>query len=197
MNRAFFARIAQIIHLVALSIWLGSVAMSGVVAAIVFPLMRTLEPTLASYPDYQGDHSLLAGGLIASKVFFAVDFVQFVCAALALLTMSIMIVAGYPINTIARLLRLMVLCATLALLSYHLFLFMPKLTMTLQGYWDFAAAGDTAQADQFKDRFLESHSSASRILATLTIAVLINLILAGWTLTAAPKETPRHDSSAS
>ncbi len=188
MNRAFFSRIAQITHLVALSIWLGSVAMSGVVAAIVFPQMRTLEPTLASYPDYEGDHSLLAGGLIASKVFLAVDFIQFVCAALALLTLSIMIFAGYQINTIARLLRLMVLCATLALLSYHLFLFMPQLTLTLTGYWDFAAAGDTAQADQFKDRFLESHSSASRILATLTIAVLINLILAGWTLTAPKKE---------
>ncbi len=197
MNRACFSktasRIAQITHLVALSIWLGSVAMSGVVAAIVFPLMRTLEPTLASYPNSEGDHSLPAGGLIASCVFFVVDAIQFVCAALALLTISIMIVARYQINTIARLLRIMVLCATLALLSYHLFIFMPQLTLTLQGYWDFAAAGDTVQADQFKDRFLESHSAASRILGTLTIAVLINLILAGWTLTAAPKETQRHD----
>ncbi len=193
MNRAFFCRIAQILHLVVLSIWLGSVTMSGIVAAIVFPLMRTLEPTLASYPNYEGNHALLAGGLVASRVFFVVDTIQFICAAFALLTCSIMIVTGYHINTIARLLRIMVLCATLALLSYHLFIFMPKLTMTLQGYWDFAAAGDTEQADMFKDRFLASHTAASRLLGTLTITVLINIILAGWTLTAAPKETSTHE----
>lgn len=197
MNRACFSRtvcrIAQILHLVALSVWLGSVAMSGVVAAIVFPLMRKLEPTLALYPEYTGDHAMLAGGRVASSVFFAVDFIQFVCASLALTTIVIMIVAGYQINTIARLLRVMVIFATLALLSYHLFIFMPKLTLTLRGYWDFASAGDTTQADMFKDRFLASHKAASRILSTLTLAVLTNIILAGWTLTASPKETQSHD----
>ncbi|MBL4698349.1 MAG: hypothetical protein JKX70_05910 [Phycisphaerales bacterium] len=193
MNRSFICRIAQILHLVALSIWLGSVAMSGVVAAIVFPLMRKLEPTLASYPDYKGDHAMLAGGRLASSVFLAVDTIQFVCASLALATLVIMIVTGYTINTIPRLLRIMVLCATLALLSYHLFVFMPQQMLSLRGYWDFAAAGDTSQADMFKDKFLASHSAASRILGTLTIAVLINIILAGWTLTAAPKETPAND----
>ena len=193
MNRACFSRrvcrIAQIIHLVALSIWIGSVAMSGVVAAIVFPLMRTLEPTLASYPEYGGDHAMLAGGLIASKVFFAVDFIQFVCGALAMMTLVVMIVTGYTINTIPRLLRIMVLCATLALLSYHLFIFTPVQMLSLRGYWDFAASGDTNQADIFKDKFLASHSAASRLLGSLTIAVLVNIIIAGWTLTAAPKET--------
>ena len=197
MNRACFSsrvcRAAQIIHLVALSIWLGSVAMSGVVAAIVFPLMRKLEPTLASYPDYEGDHAMLAGGRVASSVFLAVDTIQFVCATLALCTLAVMIVTGYSINTIARLLRIMVLCATLALLSYHLFLFMPEQMLSLRGYWDFAALGDTGQADVFKDKFLASHSAASRLLGTLTIAVLINIVLSGWTLTAKPKETPAHD----
>lgn len=163
--------------------------MSGVVAAIVFPLMRTLQPTLATYPNYEGDHAMLTGGLVASRVFFTVDVIQFVCAGLALLTLIVMVGTGYKIHTIARLLRIMVLCATMALLSYHLFLFMPKLTMTLQGYWDMAAAGNTLQADQFKDRFLDSHAAASRILGTITMAVFINIILVGWTLTAEPKET--------
>jgi len=188
MNRAFICRIAQIVHLVALAIWLGAVAMSGVVAAIVFPLMREVEPTLGAYADYGGDHSVLAGGLVASRVFFAVDTIQFVCGSLALLALAVMIAGGYSLNTVARVFRVIVLCTTLALLSYHLFIFMPGLQKTLSAYWSLAQLGDTAQADVFKDRFLASHTMASRILGTLTIAVLVNIVLAGWTLTAPKKE---------
>lgn len=188
MKRAIFSRIAQIVHLVALSVWLGSVAMSGVVAAIVFPLMRTLDPTLGAYPDYQGDHAMLAAGRVASRVFFVVDSIQFVCASIALLTIVLLVATGYSLNTMSRVFRVIFLCMTLALLSYHLFLFMPSLEQTLTGYWELARQGETALADQFKDRFLESHSSASRILGGLTIMVLINIILAGWTLTADPSE---------
>lgn len=184
MSRTVLSRIAQIVHLLALALWLGAVAMSGVVAAIVFPLMRTLEPTLASYPDYEGDHALLAAGRVASSVFFAVDTIQFICATLALFTLAALVAMGYTLNTGARVLRVIVLCMTLALLSYHLFFFMPSLTQTLNGYWDFAAAGNTAQADVFKDRFLASHGLASNLLGGLTLLVLINILLAAWTLTA-------------
>jgi len=184
IRRSTIARLAQIVHLVSLSVWLGSVAMSGVVAAIVFPLMRKLEPTLGAYPSYDGDHALLAGGRVASSVFLAVDTIQFVCAGLALLTLIVAIASGYAIDTIGRLLRICVLCATLALLSYHLFIFMPEQMQSLRGYWDMAAIGETAQADVFKDKFLASHDASSRLLGSLTIAVLVNLILAGWTLTA-------------
>jgi len=173
---------------VSLSVWLGSVAMSGVVAAIVFPLMRKLEPTLGAYPSYDGDHALLAGGRVASSVFLAVDTIQFVCAGLALLTLIVAIASGYAIDTIGRLLRICVLCATLALLSYHLFIFMPEQMQSLRGYWDMAAIGETAQADVFKDKFLASHDASSRLLGSLTIAVLVNLILAAWTLTAGAKK---------
>lgn len=189
MKRVIFSRIAQIVHLVALSIWLGSVAMSGVVAAIVFPLMRTLEPTLGAFASYEGDHALLAAGRIASRVFFVVDYIQFACGSLALLTLVILLVKGYALNTVARVFRVIFLCMTLALLSYHLFLFMPNIEQMLAGYWHFAQLGETAQADQFKDRFLESHSSASRILGGLTIMVLINIVLVGWTLTADSSDT--------
>ncbi len=184
MHQALISRVLQIVNLIALSVWLGSVAMSGVVAAIVFPLMRTLEPTLGAYPDYEGDHALLAAGRVASRVFFTVDAIQFVCASIALATLALLVATGYSLNTLARVMRVLLLCMTLALLSYHIFFFMPALTQMLNGYWDFAAIGNTEQADVFKNRFLESHSSASRILGVLTLMVLINIALAAWTLTA-------------
>jgi hypothetical protein len=184
MSTPLFSRVCQILHLLALAVWLGSVAMSGVVAAIVFPLMGTLEPTLATYPSYEGNHATLTAGLVASKVFFTVDTIQFVCASLALGTMVVLIARGYSLNTLTRVFRVIFLCMTLALLSYHLFFFMPTLTRTLNGYWDFAKMGNTAQADVFKDRFLDSHTMASRMLGGLALMVLMNIVLAAWSLTA-------------
>lgn len=186
MTRA--ARVCQTLHIVALAVWMGAVGMSGLVAAIVFPTMRELDPTLGAYPDYAGDHALLGAGQIASRVFFAVDIIQFACASLALGTVVVLVVTGYSLNTLARVFRVIVLCMTLALLSYHLFLFMPELQRLLNGYWDHAALGDTATADQYKDRFLAHHTTASRILGALTLMVLINLVLACVTLTANPKQ---------
>jgi len=187
MNKHALSRIAQIVHLLALSVWLGAVAMSGVVAAIVFPLMRELEPTLGAYPSYEGDHALLAAGRVASKVFFAVDTIQFVCGTIALATIVLLVVCGYSLNTLARVLRVIVLCMTLAVLSYHLLLFMPGLMQMLQGYWDNAAMGNTEVADRFKDEFLAQHSKASNILGALALMVMVNIVVAGVTLTARPR----------
>tara|TARA_A100000171_G_scaffold51037_1_gene64143 strand:+ start:4874 stop:5470 length:597 start_codon:yes stop_codon:yes gene_type:complete len=187
MNKHALSRIAQIVHLLALSVWLGAVGMSGVVAAIVFPLMRELEPTLGAYPNYEGDHALLAAGRVASKVFFAVDTIQFVCGTIALATIVLLVVCGYSLNTLARVLRVIVLCMTLGLLSYHLLLFMPELMRMLQGYWDNAAMGDTEVADRFKDEFLAQHSKASNILGALALMVMVNIVVAGVTLTARPR----------
>ncbi len=191
MSRVFLCRVAQVAHVLALSAWMGAVAMSGVVAAIVFPLMRKLEPTLGAYPDYRGDHALLAGGRVASSVFFTVDMIQFVCACLALGTLVLLVTMGYSLNTLGRVFRVIFLCMTLALLSYHIFFFMPGLQETLAGYWHFAKQGDTARADAFKDRFLESHAMASRVLGALTLMVLVNIVLSVWTLTAPGGSTGR------
>lgn len=187
MSRAFLARACQILHVVALSVWMGAVGMSGLVAAIVFPTMRELDPTLGAYGGYEGDHALLGAGRIASKVFFSVDIIQFVCASVALGAIVLLVVTGYSLNTLARVFRVIVLCMTLALLSYHLLLFMPELQRLLNGYWEHAAQGDTGTADQYKDRFLEFHGTASRILGGLTLMVLINIVLACITLTAKDK----------
>ncbi len=191
MSRASLIRVAQIVHLLALSVWLGGVSMSGVVAAIVFPTMRQLDPTLGAYPEYQGDHALLGAGRIASRVFFTMDAVQFICACVALGTIAFMVAMGYSLNTLWRVLRVIVLCATMGLLSYYIFIFMNAQTRTLNAYWEFAAAGDTQQADQFKDLFLQSHGSASRILGAIAIMVMLNIVLSGITLTAKDRSIDR------
>ena len=181
MKKETVQRFFEVIHVVALSAWFGTVGMSGIVAATVFPTVGQMRPTLGAYPEYTGDHALLAGGLIAGKVFLIVDSAQFVCAAIALASFVTMIVAGYSINSLSRVLRSVVLLCTMGLLSYHLFMLMPQMTEDLRNYWDLAAAGNTEQADVHKNAFMMMHETAANTLKGLMVATLLCLVLAVWT----------------
>lgn len=181
MKKTTVQRFFEVIHVVALSAWFGTVGMSGIVAATVFPVVGRMRPTLGAYPEYSGDHALLAGGLIAGKVFLIVDTVQFVCAAVALASYVTMIVAGYSINSLSRVLRSVVLLCTMGLLSYHLFMLMPGMTEDLRNYWDFAAAGGNEQAEAYKNAFFENHETAANSLKALMASTLLCLVLSVWT----------------
>lgn len=189
MSKLSVQRAFQVVHIVALSVWLGAVGMSGIVAATVFPGMARMQPTLGSYPNYEGDHSLLAAGQIAGKVFLIVDSIQFGAAAIALGSLVTMLIAGYSLNTIPRVLRVIVLMATMGLLSWHLLMLMPGMSEDLVLYWDFAQAGDTQQADIHKNNFMALHETAANSLKGLTFATLLSLMLAVWTGIGAPEKS--------
>ena len=195
MSTHIAKRFFQVVHVVALSAWFGTVGISGIVAATVFPLTGQMKPTLGAYPEYTGDHALLAGGLIAGKVFLIVDTVQFYSAAVALASFVTMIVAGYSINSLARVLRSVVLLLTMGLLSYHLFFLMPGMTDDLKNYWDFAAAGGNEQAEMYKNAFFDNHETASNSLKALMGATLACLILAVWTGVGGHEHTPQRKPS--
>jgi len=118
---------------------------------------------------------------IASKVFLAVDTIQFICASLALGTFIVMLLCGYSLNTLARVLRSILLCGALGLLSYHLLILMPAMNLDLRTYWDAAEIGNTVLADTHKDNFLAMHSTASRTIGGITLAVLTTFFLGLWT----------------
>jgi hypothetical protein len=181
MSKHGVQRVFQVFHITALSLWLGAVGMSGIVAATVFPSMGQMQPTLGAYPGYEGDHALLAAGQIAGKVFLIVDSIQFGAAAIALGSLVTMLIAGYSLNTIPRVLRVIVLMATMGLLSWHLFMLMPGMSEDLVRYWDFAQAGDTEQADIHKNNFMALHETAANSLKGLTFGTVLCLILAVWT----------------
>lgn len=174
-------KLAQSVHLAALGIWCGAVATSGIAAAIIFPTFRDLDPTLAPYPAYAGDHAMLGAGRVAGSIFFAVDLVQFVCAMLVLMTLIAMLLSGYALRTPLRVIRSVLTLATLGLLSYHLVILMPDMTDHLRTYWAAAELGRTSEADSAKDAFLSMHTSASNVLKGLTLMTLVCLLLAGFT----------------
>lgn len=181
MSRCTLCRLAHAVQLAFLGVWCGSVAMSGVSAALIFPKMRDMDPTLPGFADYGGDHAMLAGGRIAGPIFFAVDTVQFVCGFVVLATLIGMLLCGYALRTPLRVVRSVLTLSTLGVLSYHLTIMMPEMAGHLDTYWTLAGQGDTAGADVAKDAFMRMHPVATRTIGSLTLMTLLCLLLAGFT----------------
>lgn len=174
-------RLAQSVHLAALGVWCGVVAGAGIAAAIIFPTVRDMDPTLGAYPDYTGDHASLAAGRLAGRIFLVSDTVQFVCGFLVLASLIAMLLTGYALRTPLRVVRSVLTLATLGLLSYHLTLLMPEMAGHLSAYWDAAAQGRTDTAEEARRAFMSMHGHAAGVLQGLTLATLACLLLAGFT----------------
>jgi len=186
-------RVAETVHLLSLAVWLGGVVMSGVVAAVIFPLMRTLDPTLGAYPGYTGDHSNLAAGRIAARVFLIADAAQFVCATLALVAMTVLIVRGAITNRRwGHGVRVVSLSVAITTLSYHLMILGPRMDTNLHSYWAAAAAGNNEAAETARLAFSDDHPKASRSLGILAISVGGCLISGVWSAQV-PRTRPRRE----
>lgn len=182
MNRPTLSRIGETVHLTALGVWSGALFGAGVAAAVAFPTMRGLEPTLAAYPDYTGEHWMLAAGRVAARVFLVTDGVQFVCALLAIGGFALAVATGPKIRSWLRFLRATALGIAFLLVSFHLLIQGPRMDRDLRAYWDAAAAGDNATAATHQQAFSDQHPTASRIMTGTFVATLATMALGVWSV---------------
>ena len=49
-------RLLETVHLTFAGLWLGSLVMTGVAAAVIFPVARGLDPQLPAFSEYTGPH---------------------------------------------------------------------------------------------------------------------------------------------
>jgi len=193
---ATLVRVAESVHLFSLALWLGGVVMSGVVAAVVFPLMRDLDPTLGAYPEFTGDHANLGAGRIAARVFLIADGVQFVCGFGALAALAVLILRGALSNRrLTHGVRVVAMAVALTSLSYQLLLLAPRMDRNLSAYWAAAEAGDNQSAETARLAFNEDHPTASRTLSITAFAVATTLAFGLWSCQA-PHRPRRGDSAA-
>lgn len=189
------ARACECVHLLALAVWFGAVSMSAVVAAIVFPLMRKLDPTLGMYPDFKGDHAMLAGGHVGNSVFLVADMVQFACAVVVLATAIMLIAAlGWPMKRIATGVRLCAIGGALLIASYHLLVLAPRMSENLHHYWQLAAAGQTDAAEAARGAFSADHPKARNTLTGTAACVLVAFLAGAWAMQPRPRR--RADAGA-
>lgn len=177
-------RICETIHLAVLGAWLGVLLMTGAAAAMLFPTIRALAPTLPGYARYEGPHWSLAAGKIAAVLFFLADAAQFAGVLAAGATLGVSILAfGVSMRSRLTALRGGVLIALLGLLSYQLLVLAPGMHADLASYWLAAEAGDNAAAARFKAAFDARHPLARTLLAVDAAAVLVLLVAGVWSAT--------------
>lgn len=181
------AKLCHTVNVAAQGIWLGSLLMTGAVAATVFPLMRQLNPTLGAYPRFTGDHPVLAGGHVAAKAFLVNDIVQFVCAGLALLSLGVLIIIQLrrPVSqgggrSPRVLARAVLFGLALAVFCVQFFMVAPAMDATLREFWLAAAEGNNAAAETLRARFASSHPVASTLMAATAGLLLISLLVSAW-----------------
>lgn len=179
-----FRRFAEAVHIVSASLWAGSILMAAVVAAVAFPTMRDLGPTLSAYEAYSGEHWPLAAGAVANRVFMIVDAAQLVLAMLAAGTLVFLAYANQLGGRLVGIVRLLALGIALLTFGVHLFWLRPKMDVDLANYWEAARQGQTETAQEHREGFASKHPTASRLMGATALSALVLGGAGAWGATA-------------
>lgn len=173
------ARLIDTLHLLALGIWIGALAMSGAVAAMIFPTMRDLDPTFALFAAYSGDHSPLGAGFIQARVFAAADIVQFTAASIVLLSFIVAVLLRRSLGKPITMIRGTLIACAAVMLSYHLFILAPRMDQHARDYWSFAQTGQNDLAQQAHDAFMSDHPAARRTMLFIALFSVASFVASG------------------
>lgn len=163
--------------------------MTGAAAAVVFPTLKELDPSLPEYTAYTGEHWRIAAGQVASRVFRFSDGVQLGCAAIAVLSLAAGLVPRSPSDRRFSLkARVAFLIGAIAVLTCQRFFLAPRMNADMLAYWGAARAGDNERAAEFRAAFDAAHPLATRLLVAQALCVLGALVTGAWS--AAARERP-------
>jgi len=156
----------------------GVLGMTAVVAAVAFPRMKSMDPRIPDYEQYDGPHWSLAAGWIAEGVFD----IGFLIAGLAIAGCIIAVgwlvylrkQAGTPIW------RLGLAVVLAALFCTHIGWLQREMDEAAQSYRGAAAAGRNPEAHEAKARFDALHPVASKLIGAATLAGLALFLTSAW-----------------
>lgn len=166
------------LHAAAAGIWIGSVAMVGTLAAIAFPTMKKLDPTVPEFAAV-GDHWKIAAGSVANKMFVVVDSVSLACCLVCLatlgLSLSIRVKLGRPRSAL-WIFRTLAMTIAAGCLAYQLFILAPRMAENIHTFWDAARAGEVAKAATAQAAFDADHPTASNVIFIMFAGALALLV---------------------
>ncbi len=176
------ARIAETLHLLVVGLWLGSLLMGAVVAAIIFPTMRELDPSFSTFAAFTGNHADLGAGFIQARVFYAVDLVQFVGAFVGGVTLALSIALRRAWSRPTSLIRSVIFACAVLMFSYQFFVLAPRMDENARLYWQAAEAGDNQAAIEARDAFSVDHPIATQTFGFIGFFVFGSFIVGVWSL---------------
>ncbi len=177
-----FLRLANVILVLFSGVAFGVLAMTGLVAGVLFPTMHSLNPSLPAYSQYTGAHWSLAAGVIAERIFD----IGFVVVAIAIaLCWSAVIVLMLCTKYLGRLpmLRATVLLVTTIVFLFQIGFVGPQMRASGIEYRQAALAGDHATAAKAKARFDSLHPVATNLIISSTMGMLALFVYSSWAAT--------------
>lgn len=178
-------RCSETLNLIALSLWAGALIGAGGAAAILFPTLKQLAPTLPDFAAFPDDHWKIAGGLVGVRLFVLADVVQLGAACATILALIVTRLAGgTQASRAATGLRLVFMAFAWLLASYQIMVLGPRMQTNLNAFYAAAKAGQVDVARVNRDAFDADHPTASRVLGGTLLAVMGALAASAWGLSA-------------
>lgn len=175
--------IAETVHLTSLGVWLGAMGIAGAAAAVAFPVMRNLEPTLGAYSAFPDEHWPIAAGEVLFRVFQISDLVAMICLTLVVGSLIAAIVAGgLSMRRLSVKLRIALAIALLVIQSWSMFVLTPRMVGNVAEFWSAARIGDVERAGEYRVLFNNDHPTSRRVSETLMVFILISMVAAGASL---------------
>ena len=180
------------VHLTALGVWAGAVAISGVTAAVAFPKLKAMqvlirEPRVA--PGFEDDHFRFAAGSVAQTVFLIADVLSFACAFAAAATLLAMVVwLKLPTRRVSTYVRALAVGIALAALAASLFVVTPQINAAAAQHLRAAIAGDAAASVVHRGAVADLHPLASALLMLQLVGALVAVFAGAWSLAELPMQ---------
>lgn len=183
-------RLANAVHIITLSLWAGAIATTGFLAAIAFPTMKDLDPTLPNITADNAEHWRIAAGNIFNKAFSALNQWDALGHAVPSLAFIFWFIAGVAmsigVNPRQRPRRKMRTFFRVRVLVFFVIIIataavdqtstqMSELLTTLTAA---AESGDEQRLEETRAAFDALHDIVSREMAFQLAAVLLAALLA-------------------
>lgn len=156
-----------------LGVWLGALLAVGAGAAIAFPTMKRLDPSLPGF-DGVDEHWKLAAGSIFQPMFIGALVVAIGAGVLA----SVLTILCVRHTSRARRLTLNILVLTATLSAAASLVVARGMRSDWLTFLDAVRAGDRAAASTARQAFDRRHPLSSNLLKSQAVIVLVTLIAA-------------------
>ncbi len=164
-----------------LGVALGVLVMTGAAAAIAFPTMKALQPSLPEFASYPSDHHRIAAGQVMARVFRVAEAALAATLVVAIIAFTLDLVRASRQATVlerrVRAARGVLYVGMLAIMGFKFGVLNPRMNAELGAFWSDARAGNVQAADAHRAAFDADHPTASKLLYAQAVLVALALLV--------------------